>query len=106
MFSADPIIESLNSEPFDRIVSTTWFIDNPSMNFSSAVRFGDVVLHKPITAKLLNGLSLESINDRYLSLTKPQSVSTSIRFQNSVQFTNNFQTNSISLNGQLKLYQR
>lgn len=131
IFSKDPIVVNLNSEPFEQIVQTVWFADDSIINFSSAVTFSDVILHQPITTTvnisivfflffyfgfkfiislklqgLVNGLSLENINDRYLSLTKPQTISAPITFKNTVQFTNSPKIDTIALKGHLKLYQR
>lgn len=70
-FLNDPIIKNLNSEPFNRIVATTWFTDNPSVNFSESVKFGDVVLHKPITVTVnieisRPGTKIRFINFKYI----------------------------------------
>lgn len=65
-FLTDPIIKNLNSEPFERIVATTWFTDNASVNFSDSVKFGDVVLHKPITATVTIEISRSQIRFVFL----------------------------------------
>lgn len=55
---------------------------------------------------LVNGIDLKNLNDRYLSLSREQNVTTPLRFQGTVHFRNTLETDKLTLKGLIKVPQR
>lgn len=53
IFTMNPTVEYLNSESYQEILSTTWLMDEHTVNFASNVVLENVVLHKPITTAVV-----------------------------------------------------
>lgn len=54
----------------------------------------------------MNDVDLQDLQDRYLSLSRPQKVTTPIRFQGSVHFRDSVTADTLSLDGLIKVPQR
>lgn len=54
----------------------------------------------------VNDIDLQSLNDRYLSLSKAQRVTTPLRFRGRVEFRDTLTVNTISLDGLIKVPNR
>ncbi|XP_055320364.1 uncharacterized protein LOC129577415 [Sitodiplosis mosellana] len=106
IFATDPTIEYLNSESFQYMLLTTWFRSDQYVNFSAGVHFSSAAFEKPITvAGLINDIDLHDLRSRYLSMNKPQKVSTPLRFHGRVHFMDSVTVETLSLGGLIKVPQ-
>lgn len=54
----------------------------------------------------MNGIDLQNLNDRYLSRSKPQNVTTPMHFKGRVQFRDTVDIDTLSLGGLIKVPNR
>lgn len=71
------------------------------LHFNQEYNLNIVIFQGPV-----NNVDLQSLNDRYLSSSKPQIVTTPLRFRGRVEFLDTLTVDTISLDGLIKVPNR
>ncbi|XP_034233832.1 uncharacterized protein LOC117640919 isoform X2 [Thrips palmi] len=100
LLNEEPVLgKSINGQDMRKLLNNTWLRDRGA-KITARMEFGDVQFTNDVNVKRhIDGVNLEAVAQRYVSLTKDETISTSIRVTKDIKVERKIVTDVVDVGG-------